>query len=78
MVGTLKRWLGIDVLERENLILARAIKAHTERLDTIERGAAEQKSLTPEPVRPKIEPKPKRMNWQQTRAMLERETEEET
>ena len=39
MVGTVKRWLGIDVLERENLIMAKAIKTLQTRCEIIESDA---------------------------------------
>lgn len=32
MVGTIKKWLGIDILERENLILVKALKAAHRRI----------------------------------------------
>lgn len=39
MVGTLKRWLGIESLERENLILAKALKALQARVEQAESDA---------------------------------------
>jgi hypothetical protein len=41
MVGTIKRWLGIKALERENLILAKAVKKLQE-----SRGQAEAVAKT--------------------------------
>ena len=80
MVGKIKRWLGIEALERENLILAKAVKAHTDRLDAVERDVKDnlaaltdhEKHLTSEPARPKIEPKPKRTTWKQFRSAAEK------
>jgi hypothetical protein len=37
MVGTIKRWLGIEALERENLTLARALKAAHRRIGEMEK-----------------------------------------
>lgn len=39
MVGTIKRWLGIDVIERENLILAKAVRALQARVEQAESDA---------------------------------------
>ena len=39
MVGTLKRWFGIEALERENLILARSAKALKSRCEALENDA---------------------------------------
>lgn len=92
MVGTLKKWLGIDVLERENLTLAKALKsAHrriTELKDEIEtlwaseRGADSrigslEKHLTSEPAKPKIVAKPQRTSWKQFRSVAEKATDPE-
>ena len=85
MVGTIKRWLGIDALEHENLILAKALKAHTERLNIIEQDARDtlsqvvdlQNSLTAETAKPKIVAKPMRMIWKNFRSAVEREPQEE-
>jgi len=42
MVGAIKRWLGIEALERENAILARVVKEQKELLaDTIRRAMSE-------------------------------------
>lgn len=40
MVGTIKRWLGIDVLEAENLRLARAIHSQATRLKECETASS--------------------------------------
>ena len=39
MVGTLKHWIGIDVLERENLILLKAVKKLQEHREVTESDA---------------------------------------
>ena len=86
MVSAIKKWLGIDALKRENLVLAKALKVHTDRLDVLEEDARQtlsivletRKSLTPEPIEQKIIAKPagpKRVNWGQARAALERASE---
>ena len=88
MVGTVKRWLGIDALERESLILAKVLAAQAKRLEAVEEDARKtssqvaelQKGLTSTPVAPKIEsktPAPKRVNWSQARQALERASESE-
>lgn len=87
MVGAVKRWLGIDVLERENLKMARSILALREALksktdaDVSESLAARvtslEKSLTPEPAKAKIVAKPKRMTWRGTLAAIENEQNKE-
>lgn len=88
MVGAVKRWLGIDVLERENLKLARsmlslreALKSKTDADETKElasRIASLEKGLTAKPEKPKIEPRPKRMTWRGTLAAIENEQNKES
>jgi hypothetical protein len=78
VIGTLKRWLGIDALERENLILAKALQRMTDRVSALEAP----RQLTPQPEKPKIIsklPAPKRVNWRQAREALEKasDTQEE-
>jgi hypothetical protein len=91
MVGAVKRWLGIDVLERENLQLAKALK--TLRTDTNEHCddlkklgedvtvlmADREKRLTSEQPKPKIVAKPavKAVNWGKFRDLAELATEPE-
>ncbi len=82
MVGTIKRWLGIDVLERENVRLAQAVLAQRKRIDEIPslddheaRIAYIEKDLTSEKEKPKIEPKPKARNWKTFRSQVEQATE---
>ena len=73
MVGKVKKWMGIDVLERdfallqqENLAMARVILVHRQRINEALEAAHvgqsmaidNQKQLTAEPEQPKIEPKP--------------------
>ena len=76
----------ITHLERENLTLAKALKAHTERLDSLEKDTKHNlemiafygNKLPAEPDKPKIvakPPAPKRVNWGQARAALERASE---
>ena len=85
MVNTIKKWLGIDVLERENLTLAKAAVAHSKRIDealeaahVAQRMALDnQNSLTPEPAKPKIVAVPQRVNWKQFRTAAERASEPE-
>ena len=74
MVGTLKHWFGIDVLERENLILLKAVKKLQEYREAIENEAKKTLELAMDcqavykdhesrlqaiEGKPKIEPKPK-------------------
>lgn len=92
MVGTLKRWLkkwlGLDVIEDENLRLARAILAMEKRLEEIEKLTefyrAEwddhegrlvflETKLTAKPSSPKIVPKA--ANWKQFRTAAEKASE---
>jgi hypothetical protein len=70
----------IDILKRENLTMAKAIVAHTNRLATIEEDARQtlevaleyRNSLTSEPVKAKIETKPKGLNWKSFKSAIER------
>lgn len=81
MVGTVKKWLGIDLIERENLTLAKALKAHTDRLDKLEQDQKDnlaaiaeiEKRLTSAAAKLKIEPKPPRLNWRGVQAAIARE-----
>jgi len=71
VVGTIKRWLGIEALERENLILAKSVFAMKDRISALE----SVKPLTSEPKPPKIVAKrtiPRHVNWKQARAAYER------
>ncbi len=86
MVSAIKKWLGIDALERENLTLARAVAAHSRRIDILEGDAKEtlalieqyRKELTPEPAKPKIvATKPKPVNWKNFRTAAEKASESE-
>lgn len=79
----------ITNLQRENLILAKAIK--TLRTDTdghcndLKKMGEDVKSLlsdrekqlTSAPAKPKIEPKPHRANWRTFRSLAEKATEEQ-
>jgi hypothetical protein len=73
MVSAIKRWLGIDVLERENLTLAKALKAahrriaeQNTRVDTLDADMLRmmeivrkhEVGLTAEAEKPKIIAKP--------------------
>ena len=75
MVSAIKKWLGITKLEDENLILAKALKAHTERLDALESAPVPEKELTSEPPKPKIVAK--RTNWRSFRSAAEKASEPE-
>lgn len=82
MVGAIKRWLGIERLERENLKLARSLQSAHARIGQLEikfgRKALEIAELTSEPPAPKIvakPPVPKRVNWRQAREALEKASE---
>lgn len=80
MVGTIKRWLGINKLEDENIRLAKAILAQRERIDKLSEDLVQlaitsQKGLTTEPAKPKIVPRPQRVNWRQAREALEKASE---
>jgi hypothetical protein len=85
MVSAIKKWLGIDKLERENLTLAKALLAETKQLDRIEESAtkilnlvqAQEKSLTLEPAKPKMVPKSKPVNWKNFKSAAEKEAQEE-
>ena len=92
MVGQVKKWLGIDVLERENAARADEILVLTERIKRIDAATADainaasdtlaqvvelQKQLTEKPARPKIVAKPARTNWRNFRTAAERATEPE-
>ena len=67
MVGTIKRWLGIDVLERENLTMARALntfqidakKTHDIALDCEAVYKDHETRLRSIESEPKAEPKPR-------------------
>jgi hypothetical protein len=77
MVGKIKRWLGIDRLEQENEARADEILVLTARIAAV--ALENTKTLTAEPVRAKIEPKPtvKRANWGTFRNAMEKSTEPE-
>jgi hypothetical protein len=89
MVSAIKRWLGIDRLEHENLRLARSlISAHARigKLEVSAKGLREaieekvdaiEKQLTPEAPKAKIVPKPQRVNWGSFRAAVENASEPE-
>lgn len=70
MVGAIKRWLGIDVLERENAARADEIMTLTNRINSM--VVAPQIQVAP---KPKIEPRPHRANWRTFRAAMERDAE---
>jgi hypothetical protein len=83
MVGAIKKWLGIEELERENLTLAKSLLAYRKRLDTVEEDVRQnvaamaelENRLTAEAEKPKIIAKPaapKRVNWRQAREALEK------
>ena len=77
MVDTIKKWLGIDGLEREKILLAKAIKALRERVIQLELATTKpvlelQKNLTTEPAKPKLVEKPQRVNWKQFRSAAEK------
>ena len=85
MVSALKRWLGIESLERENLILEKAVKAQKERIERLEQDQKDnlasiadlEKRLTSEPAKPKIVPKPQRTSWKQFRSAAEKASDPE-
>ena len=80
MVGAVKRWLGIDALERENLTLAKSAKAQSIRISAtesdLEQALSEidglKKGLTAEPAKGKIVPKPRHTTWKTFRSAAER------
>ncbi len=83
MVGAIKRWLGIEALEGENLKLAKAYLALGKRVAAAEEDSRQnlaalaelEKRLTAKPEKPKIiakPPAPKRVNWRQAREALEK------
>lgn len=74
MVGTIKRWLGIDQLESENLTLAKSVTLLMNRVKELEIKAEPSKSLTTAPEPPKIVAKrtiPRHVNWKQARQAYE-------
>jgi hypothetical protein len=89
MVGKVKRWLGIDRLEHENLRLARSlISAHARigKLEVSAKGLREaieekvdviEKQLTSVPPKAKIVPTTKRVNWRSFRSAVESASEPE-
>lgn len=72
MVGTLRRWLGIDKLERENAARAEEILTLVNRINTLALSTAQ-----PAPVqrKTKSEPKPKPVNWRIFRSAAEKASE---
>lgn len=54
MVSAIKRWLGIDVLERENLTLAKALKAAHRRIAEVREEAKSEDSRIREETIPGI------------------------
>lgn len=88
MVGAVKRWLGIDVLERENLRLAKACKSldsakekdsHDYRVifaDFEARIAFFESRLTPKPSEAKIVPRPHKTTFRQFAEAASKATEE--
>lgn len=80
MVGTIKRWLNIDLLELETRALQGANAARVEEIliltDRIRR-MEELKQLTSSPPKPKIEPKPHRANWRTFRSAAEKASDEQ-
>ena len=78
MGSTLKNWLGITVLERENLTLAKASVEFKKRIETLEAEVLElQKSLTPAKEKPIIEAKPQRVTWRNFMSIAERTARQE-
>jgi len=82
MVSAIKQWLGIDVLEGENVRLARALKAQHERIKTLESRPVVnedhearidylEKRLTSQASEAKIVPKAAKANWKQFRTAVE-------
>jgi len=84
MVDKIKKWLGIDALERENLILVKSVKAQKERIEKLEQEQKDtftaiadfEKRLTSEPVKPKIVPKPPKLNWRQVQTAVAKANQE--
>ena len=91
MVRTIKRWLGIEQLERENKARAEEISILTERIKRVDQIACDVMSatadilerlnkLTSEPPKAKIEPKPPRphrANWRTFRNAMEKASDPE-
>jgi hypothetical protein len=82
MVSAIKKWLGIEDLERESLTLARALVTQGDRIHKLEEEVKQnalesQKSLTPEPAKPKIVAKSKAVNWRGFAAAAEKASEPE-
>lgn len=79
MVGALKQWLGIKRLEQENLRLARSLQSAHQKIVSLyaQIEAFSEKRLTAEVVKPKMEAKPRRLNWRGTVAAIDRENAKE-
>jgi hypothetical protein len=87
--GVCKRYdKRFNALEHENLIIVKALTAQSKRVEAVEEDARKaleialecRNKLTEEPEKTKTEPKPpvpKRVNWMQARAALEKSTLEE-
>lgn len=83
MVGALKKWLGIDVLGRENFRLAKAMLALEKRLCELEddfevRIAFCESQLTAKTSSPKIVAKAHKRTFRQFAEAASQATEEET
>lgn len=87
MVGKVKKWLGIDVLEKENLRLAKALHIHSGRIDDLEKLYAEsndheariafcESRLTPKQSEAKIVPKAHKRTFRQFAEAASKATEE--
>jgi hypothetical protein len=86
MVGAIKKWLGIDLLEgdvralqganaarvEEILIMAKTLLEHTTRIEELETRPIAENSLTSEPAEKKIVPKPRPVNWKNFRSAVEK------
>ena len=70
----------VAALKRENGILAKALKAHSERIEGAEKDSGQaleialdcQKGFMAEPAKPKLVAKPQRANWKQFRTAAEK------
>ena len=80
MVGAIKKRLGIKAVEDENLKIAKALLAHSRRIDEALEAAHvgqrmaldNQKDLTLATEKPIMEAKPKVVNWRNFRTAAER------
>ena len=83
MVSALKKWLGIDALECENVILAKSVKSQKERIEKLEQEQKDsvasiadlEKRLTSDAPKQNMVSKPPKLNWRQVQNAVARENQ---